>query len=74
MLLFADAQTTFYVVGVVFMIFWMMIGLIVLVGILTVAAKVRTAQKRLKAKIDLVSFWTGKGKGFFDSFMRGLNR
>lgn len=74
MFLFADAQTTFYVVGVVFMIFWMVLGLAIAIGLITVLSKIRAAQKRLKARMDMVTYWTNKGKGFLDGFMRGMNR
>jgi uncharacterized membrane protein len=74
MFMFADTQTTFYVVGIIFMIFWMVVGLVIVIGLITVLSKIRAAQKRLKAKMDLVTFWTSKGKGFFEGFMRGMNR
>lgn len=70
----ADAQTTFYTVGIVFMIFMMVIMTVFLVIAITIASRIRTMQKKIKSKLEMVSLFSRRGKGFMEGFLRGMNQ
>ncbi len=69
---FADAQTTFYIVGTVFMIFMLLVLLIGLISILVITSRIRKAKKRLKNKLDYFKKFSRRGRGFADGFFKGM--
>lgn len=49
-------QQWFYIFGLSYMIFWLVIGLIVLVGLLVTVYKIRRAKQQVQEKISSFSF------------------
>jgi hypothetical protein len=72
MILIASAQHTFYVVGTIFFIFMMATMMGLLIVLLTIAARFRAMQRKLKNRFNMAAIFATKGKAFVDGFRRGM--
>lgn len=71
---FASTQETFYIVGIVYMIFMMVVVLTFLIIVLVAFSKLRAMKKKAKDRIDSFTSFGRKSRGFLDGFLNGLGR
>lgn len=57
----SDLQTAFYVVGLIFMGLMLLIGLVGLVALLVIRAKINAIHHRIEDRLEHVTEWAEKG-------------
>ncbi|MEO8105465.1 MAG: hypothetical protein ABI602_03970 [Candidatus Saccharibacteria bacterium] len=56
-----DLQTTFYLVGIIFMSLMLLIMLVLVVAVVMIRAKIVAIHRQIEARLDDLTGWAGKG-------------
>lgn len=71
---FADAQTTFYVVGTVCMIFMMAALSAIVIALIIVQSRLKAMKRNAQKRVDYLFSFARKGVGFMNGFRRGISQ
>jgi hypothetical protein len=71
---FASAQTTFYIIGIIFMIYLMVALTGLVIAALVIQSRIKAMKRKAQKRMDYFFSFARKGAGFMDGFRRGMKQ
>ncbi|GEM_PF-1164276 len=62
----SDLQTTYYIIGIVFMSLMLLLGLIGIIALLVIRAKITAIHRRVEERLEVVTDWADKSGAVLD--------
>jgi hypothetical protein len=66
----SDLQTTFYIIGIIFMGLMLLIGLVIVVAVLVIRTKINAIHQRIDDRLGQVADWAEKGTAVFGAIKK----